>query len=332
MKRSHFSVINRILLFTVVFLSACAGFGGEETAVLPPTPTIASPTSAPTQTATLPPNPTIPPEETPIPPTSTPIPSTQVPTATPTATVTPTPLPTLPPDEAAAIVLSLLQDNQNPDCLLPCWWGATLGQTNWQDIEPFLRSVAINISERSKGAEVKMPLPDLIDMQYPDFRVFYGWNEAQIIGGISVDSMNIPGYDPKTMMTLYGIPDEVWMKTFDDILPGDVLPFQLIMIYQDQGISFRYYVGASRIGDTVTVCFEPGIVETERPDLFPVSPRIRLWEPGPPKTIDEIVNIPNETFLPLEDVTDLTPDTFYEKFTNSNENPCIDTPTDFWKY
>ena len=34
MKCSYFSVINRVLLFTVVFLSACAGFGGEETAVL----------------------------------------------------------------------------------------------------------------------------------------------------------------------------------------------------------------------------------------------------------------------------------------------------------
>ena len=34
MKRSYFSVINRIFLFTVVFLSDCAGFGEGETAVL----------------------------------------------------------------------------------------------------------------------------------------------------------------------------------------------------------------------------------------------------------------------------------------------------------
>ncbi len=49
MKVSYFSVIKWILLLTVVFLSACAGFGDGETAVLPPTPTIASPTSVPTK-------------------------------------------------------------------------------------------------------------------------------------------------------------------------------------------------------------------------------------------------------------------------------------------
>ncbi len=153
-----------------------------------------------------------------------------------------------------------------------------------------------------------------------------------IIRQIAVKSMNIPGYDPKTMMALYGVPDEVWMKTFDGDLPGDVLPFQVIMIYQDQGISFHYHVDASRNGELVTACFESGVVEMKRPDLFPAGPRILLWEPGQFKTVDEIVNIPDETYLPLDDVTDLTPDTFYEKFTNSSESPCIDTPTDFWKF
>jgi WD40 repeat protein len=46
MKVSYFSVIKWILPLTVVFLSACAGFGDGETAVLPPTPTIATSTQA----------------------------------------------------------------------------------------------------------------------------------------------------------------------------------------------------------------------------------------------------------------------------------------------
>ena len=167
MKVSYFSVIKRILLLTVVFVSACAGFGKGQTAVLPHTPTLASPTSVPTKTATRTPSPTQPPEETAIPPTSTPIPPTQVPTAT----VAPTPLPTLPPDEAVAKVLSLLQDNRNPDCLLPCWWGATPGQTNWHDIEPLLRSVALKITESPKGASVKIPLPESITVPNFDYYI-----------------------------------------------------------------------------------------------------------------------------------------------------------------
>ncbi len=324
MKVSNFSVIKWILLLTVVFLSACAGFGDGETAVLPPTPTIASPTSVPTETATRTPSPTRPPEETAIIPT-------QVPTVAPTATVTPTPLPTLPPNEAIAKVLSLLQDNQNPDCLLPCWWGAAPGQTQWQNIEPHLKSFAIKIEESPKGALVKIPLPSSV-AEHGFSYVGYGRDENGIIRGISIHSMNIAGYDPKTMMSLYGVPDEVWMKTFDDNLPEGVLPFQLIMIYQEQGISFHYYVGAFRIDDTVTVCFEPGIVEAHRPDLFPVGPQIRLWEPGQYRTVNEITNVSDETYYPLAEKTDLTPQTFYEKFTDPNESPCIDTPSDFWDY
>jgi hypothetical protein len=51
-----------------------------------------------------------------------------------------------------------------------------------------------------------------------------------------------------------------------------------------------------------------------------------------PKTIDEVANTPDEIYFPLEEKTDLTPQTFYEKFTNPNESPCIDTPSDLWKY
>ena len=333
MKRSYFSVINRVLLFTVVFLSACAGFGGEETAVLPPTPTIASPTSAPTETATLTPSPTRPPEETAVPPTSTPIPPTQVPTATPTTTITPTPLPTLPPDEAVAKVLSLLQDNQNPDCLLPCWWGAFPGKTKWTEIHPYLASFALKIVAFPEYSVIgtKFSVPESMDY-LEELNIGYGIDGLDVITEISVASLNIDGYDPQTMMTLYGTPDEVWLKTFSGVLPGNVLPFQLIIVYQGQGISFRYYVDASSDGETVSVCFEPGTVETERPDLFPVGPRIHLWQPGQTKTIDEIAGIPDEKYYPLEEKTDLTLQTFYEKFTNPNERPCIETPSDFWSY
>ncbi len=189
-------------------------------------------------------------------------------TLSPTETGTPTPWPTLLPDEAAKRVVTLLDANQNSDCLLPCWWGATPGQTQWQDIEPFLKSFAL-VTKSPKGATVKIPLPEPIAVPNFDYYISYGLDESGIIRQIAVKSMNIRGYDPKTMLSLYGIPDEVWLKTFSEILPGGVLPFQLIIIYQEQGISFHYHIDASRSGEFVTACFEPGVVETERPDIFP---------------------------------------------------------------
>ena len=173
------------------------------------------------------------------------------------------------------------------------------------------------------------PVPESINYR-GKLNIGYKINASGIITDISVAAANTTGYDPRTMMTLYGVPDEVWLKTIDEPREG-VLPFQLIIVYQQQGISFRYYVDASTDGETVTACFDPGVVELERPDLFPAGPRIYVWVPGQHKTIDEIANIPQETYFPLEEKTDLTLETLYEKFTNPNEQPFIDTPADLWR-
>jgi hypothetical protein len=252
-------------------------------------------------------------------------------TPLPTETATPTPWPTLPPNEAVNQVLALLQDNQNPDCLLPCWWGAVPGQTYWPDISPYISSFALTINDSPETVVfVRFSVPE--NIYYTEkLRLAYIINTSKIITGISVSSVNIAGYDPRTMMTLYGIPDAVWLKTFSEVLQGDVLPFHLIIVYQEKGIGFFYYVGASVNNGFVTRCFEPGVVETERPDLFPAGPQIYLWEPGQYKTIYEIANN-QEVYQRLENTTDLTPQTFYEKFTDLNQSPCIDTPANLWDW
>jgi hypothetical protein len=264
----------------------------------------------------------------------TPSPTSQ-PTLTPfstgTATPTPTPWATLPPDEAANKVLSLLADNQNPDCLLPCWWGATPGQTQWWDIQPYLQSFALQIYTYPQDSlnVIAFPVPSHIS-SLEELHIGYSYNQSDIIISISVPSLNIEGYDAKTMVTLYGIPDEVWVRTLDAPYLG-TLPFELIVVYQKQGFSLYYSVDASLNDDIVTACFEPGFIEIRNPDLFPASPRIYIWEGGNPKSIDEIVREPDAVFFPLEEKTDLTSETLYEKFTSSRESPCIDTPSELWR-
>ena len=262
-------------------------------------------------------------------PTSSPT-ARPTPTLLPTETATATPWPTLPPDEAADKVLALLADNQNPDCLLPCWWGATPGRTRWSDVFPYLQSFSLQAYAYPQDSlyVIAYPLPsDISGLE--EFHIGYTYNASNTITSIDVPSINIEGYDAKTMITLYGVPDEVWLTTLDAPREG-VLPFQLIIVYQQQGISFRYYVDATGTGETVTACFEPGI-ELERPDLFPAGPRIYVWEPGQHKDIEEISPIPREIYYPLAEKTDLTPQTLYEKFTSPDEPPCIDTPADLWR-
>lgn len=339
MRKDQLNLIHIVLSGAFVFLLlliGCQTTIGQDTndvltSVLTTDEQEAAPLATMTIASTRPISQTASPVWTPVPSsTSSPIPQ-PTPTPSPTEMVTSTPWPTLSPDEAADKVLSLLADNQNPDCLLPCWWGATPGQTRWQDIEPFLRSFATQINETSIGASAKLPLPETVAVPYFDYYVSYSWDELGIIRGLTVTPMNISGYDPATMMALYGIPDEVWLYTFSELLPGDVLPFRLLIVYQEKGISFRYYVNATGTYETITACFEPGAIETERPDIFPAGPIIRAWVPGEYKTVGEIVRIPGETYFPLEEKTDLTPATLHEKFTSLNESPCIDTPAELWR-
>ncbi|MEM7336806.1 MAG: hypothetical protein AAF490_32335 [Chloroflexota bacterium] len=248
-------------------------------------------------------------------------------TATPTKM--PTPRPTLSFDEAVEQVINLLRDNQNPDCLLPCWWGATPGITNWDEIEPLLITIGRVDRTTPMGVSIELPLPESLLAPGFDFNQVFIWNEDKILTSIQIDSINISGYDPVTMMTLYGVPDEVWLNT----MPApreEILPLQLIIVYQEKGISFRYYVNANKVKNMIEACFEPGYIETERPDIFPAGPRIYLWEPEEPKPIEEISPIPREHYFPLETKTDLSPETLFEKFTSSTEMPCISTQDDLW--
>lgn len=253
-------------------------------------------------------------------------------TPLPVETTVPTPWPTLSPDEATNRVLNLLAGNQNPDCLLPCWWGVVPGQTRWSDILPYLQSFSLQTYPYPQDSLhiIAYSIPSSVSY-LEELHIGYTYNESDIVTSIDIPSINIGGYDAQTMMTLYGIPDQVWLTTIAEPREG-VLPFQLIIVYQQQGISFRYYVDATKSGDTITACFEPGVVEEERPDLFPAGPRIYVWEPGQTKTIQEISPIPLERYFPLETKTDLTPQTLYEKFINPEELPCIDTPADLWKH
>jgi hypothetical protein len=227
--------------------------------------------------------------------------------------------------------MSLLADNQNPDCLFPCWWGVTPGQTRWSDMLSYLQSFSLQTYEYPQDSlyVITYAIPSSISY-LEELHIGYTYNESDIVTSIDIPSINIEGYDAKTMVTLYGIPNEVWLTTIAEPREG-VLPFQLIIVYQQQGISFRYYMNATKSGDTITACFEAGVIEEERPDLFPIGPRIFVWEPGQTKTIQEISPIPLERYFSLESKTDLTPQTLYEKFTNPDELPCIDTPADLWK-
>lgn len=88
------------------------------------------------------------------------------PTSVPIETVMPTLWPTLSPDEAVSKVLSFLANNQNPDCLLPCWWGAVPSETQWWSIQPYLQSFSLQTYPYPQDSlyVVAFPIPSSVSL------------------------------------------------------------------------------------------------------------------------------------------------------------------------
>jgi hypothetical protein len=106
---------------------------------------------------------------------STPMPTFSpevVATNTSTPIPTQTPLPPLSPEEALATVTTLYETNR--DCLLPCWWGFTPGQTNWITAREFLSPIADAIFEPSEPAE--NPTWNVVEIHLPN--TFYNTSSS----------------------------------------------------------------------------------------------------------------------------------------------------------
>ena len=247
--------------------------------------------------------------------TSTPVPTT---TPTPLSTFTLTPLPTLSPDETKAEVQRLYETNNG--CLLPCWWGITLGLTDWGDAKHFLAPMSFKITERPSQN------PDYIGYvfievylevgQGPHFYVTYNNRVIEMEGYIEMT----PLFDPTTILATYGPPSEVRVE-------GDEY-LDIFLFYPEQGFLLEYQ---TRNGNTEWIngvargCIRPNGVTY-----------IVVWSPAETFTFSERLQQTTQfradpaPGLPLEEATGMTIDTFYQTFRNAEPPLCLETPNSLW--
>jgi len=276
---------------------------------LPPTPTIILPMPSASHTKTSLP-------------TATP---SLTPTFTPSATWTP--LPTLLPTEAQALVLDLLQNNAG--CRLPCWWGFTPGKTTWEAARQFLASFATRIGQGGSGQVTE----NGVTYHTTNYSVFYevlGEPERdetnyslknEIIDVIQVGSGGtVLSYQLHLVLAAYGMPTEILLKTYTNS-PENYLPFRLVLFYPQQGILAYYEYEAHKIGDQMRSCPQP------------LGPRLWLWSPEQETIQIADVDPPdtNQPLRPLEEVTEMDLQTFYQTFKNPNSGVCLETPVELWR-
>lgn len=258
-------------------------------------------------------------------------------TLTPTKTPTAIPIPSLELSVAQSLVYEFLETNNG--CIFSCWWGITPGQTKWYDVEPFLMSFAsgsyhpFDTTKRIITYELFFPLPGGVNDQ---LQIFY-LVEDGIIQSIEVGPGPV-SYTIRLILEQYGQPDEVWVSTTNPILDENGVPYNdhrfidVALLYINEGFLIDFTDLVDYQNGYLYGCFNPS-------NIISFS-RLFLWSP---KT-DEINSFaeikekeesffgPPFRFLPIEQATSLTKETFYQIFKDQNQAGCIETPADLWPY
>jgi len=297
-----------LLLIIAVTLSGCVSNGSTsntasntpEWAILTVTP---RPTTTPTLTATRLASPTI------IPPTST---------STSTQTPTLTPPPTLEPDQAEEAIQTLLEEPL--DCLAPCFWGITPGQT--------MLGEATNIITR-------LGLP--VNSTTVDQKIYYGTNykfesglSIRVVLPIHLDIVkNVeisitpeksqPGvprewlaYSPETLIARYGPPSKAGFWVTRAAGPGG---FSMVMYFDEVDLIVEY---DSRDFDPIYA----GEKLSHRVCLLTNEiNHVRVWMGKNPEN-------PPGGETPLEEAAALTLEEFAALMLGDPENACVELKDD----
>lgn len=252
--------------------------------------------------------------------------STAAPTRTPVSpamerlpipTLTVTPEPVLNPAE---LLLS------NGDCRLPCWWGIVPGQTDWASAETLLAPSSVRIAPYER-AEYTYYTAYLINPEQPsehtinvDLAV---WDDTvQLVRALEKTGSRLT---PSVVLKTYGIPDEVWLRTFSKRREG-VLDFEVVLVYLEQGFLILYGTPRAILnGEDVVGCIH-NLYETLV--LVAWNPKLRLNFAEAMK-IGMSGHVTTE-YLGLEAATGKNLQSFYNDFSTGGSEVCLRTPRQLW--
>jgi hypothetical protein len=250
----------------------------------------------------------------------------------------PTPGPTLTGDEEQTLVLNLLKENGG--CQLPCWWGFTPGETDWQAAESFLLSHGKRIEEYRDSQATIYSLDFHIPRHGSQINQDYYTTGSKIIDVITVHAVP-PVHDGKVdsgdnqfsedykyymlpqMLAMHGQPSQIFLRTFSDT-PTGWLPFNLLLFYPEQGILISYYGPADKEGKILRMC------------PHQVDVRLWLWSSEHIMSLEHLTNMGGSPigdmsgFRSLVEATEMSVEQFYQAFVQPNNKMCLKTPADIW--
>ncbi|HEY47346.1 MAG TPA: hypothetical protein G4O14_11245 [Anaerolineae bacterium] len=252
---------------------------------------------------------------------------TRRPTWTPRPTRTPTltMMPKLSPEEAEDVLLSLYQNNGG--CDLPCWWGITPGETSWKEVNSLLTPLG-NYGVYTLGRGARYTFQFVTPESMWDFGIGYIEPDIIVIEGIVEDIIIssrwvMPSFDYSLSGSLatFGQPTEIWLYAEAESIR--YLRFDLVLFFKDIGVTVFSGGKHEREDDALIICPQ---------NYKEPSPSLHLWSPEKYKTgLEADHEFISDRLHLLEDVSDLSPEDFYEIYIDPSTQACFETPAKLWR-
>lgn len=272
--------------------------------ILAPASTFDGPTGSPTQTSLPPPSG--------LPPTWTPLPKYSL-------------------EQANQIVMELYENNP---CTLPCWWGITPGKTDWREAWQFLERFAANqppwdnLLLESKDLpgymsfQVFLNVPQTTEEKYYlslNHLVFLINIDTFVVDYIDVNTGNIDAYTIPQILANFGKPQEIYVMIGESQVP------------QFRGVSvLLFYPQHGFISNHFTTVDQEQLSKPKFTACFQKVTNLYLWPQEQNLDIEERLRIGGVDPLtlsllrPINQVSDLSIESFYQTYVNLREPPCIE--------
>jgi len=290
----------------------------------------------------LPPTPflkTLEPTQTPTPPfTRTPVPS---PTTIPfTATLVPTlvtPVPTWLPEAQETYLLNLIETNK--DCKLPCLFGLRPGTSTWEEIRnvesPFYFRDVYRPDENGflyLHSHVQDKITHL-DAAFSGSGPHIEHMTAAVYIFLPGDPRHSPAvtratreYSLPSLLAEYGRPSRIRLYVQAPTLFDSRSLAEILLFYDQLGFGVHYFfanvVGQDPVNAAVRTCFRDNRLERFKLYLQAPDDRTPLLKMVTTAVGDRF--FPYDWLRPLDEVTSLSIEDFYERFTKSPVVDCFD--------
>jgi hypothetical protein len=247
------------------------------------------------------------------------------PSLTPTWTATWTPVPTLSEEVRKQNLIKWFTTNGG--CKYPCFWGVNPGAPFQQvfSLSPYIGEPPIKYKNEYSF------LISLDELNFLDFSIDYYEKKGYVekIRARLTEAVRHPDYmdafgisfSLSSILIHYGQPSNVLLQIQPRVEINSPIGYTLYLLYLREGFAVEY-AGVVSSEDPLIVC-----VFLEDYHLRSIGLEIQ-----DSKAMESLQGeLLKQGFLPIEEVTSMSRDDFYETFSSFENNQCIETSIDYWK-